>query len=76
MSDKKSYMNKDNILQEGYIKNFMDYWKFLKKQGKNLSKKEKKMLANPKLRKAFQKFMKDADRVEKLFKTHQAKLKR
>ena len=71
MSKKKSYMNMKNIIQEGFIKNFMDYWKFVKTTGKDLSKKDKKILANPTIRKAYLDFMKKADKTAKLFSKHE-----
>ena len=70
MSNKKSYMNLKNLLSENFFKKLKDYIKFLNKHGKNLSPKEKKLLANPSLRKSFKKFLKHSDKLDKDLKKY------
>ena len=65
MSKKKSYMDRENILSEGFFDQLKDYWKFIKTHGKKLSKDEKKLLANPKARKAYKKWIKSNDDLKK-----------
>jgi hypothetical protein len=43
MPKKKSYMNKENILSEGWLSNIVNIYKFVRKNPK-LSKKEKKLI--------------------------------
>ena len=66
MSKKKSYMNIKNILSEGFFDNLKDYWKFIRTKGRNLSPREKKILANPKVRKKYNDWMKAQEKVQKV----------
>ena len=59
MSKKKSYMNNENILSEGFFDSFTNFFKVLKQV-----KKEKKILKNPSIAKKLNKLNKGYDELE------------
>ena len=59
MSKKKSYMNHDNILSEGFFDKVGKFFKLLKH-----AKKEKKLLKNPKIKSKVNKLNKDIDDLQ------------
>jgi len=59
MSKKKSYMNHDNILSEGFFDKVGGLFKLLKK-----TKKEKKLLKDPKIKSKVKKLHKGIDDLQ------------
>ena len=59
MSKKKSYMNHENILSEGFFDKVCKFFKLL-----NKVKKERKLLKNPLIARKVNKFNKDMDQLE------------
>jgi hypothetical protein len=68
MFKKKSFMNTKNLLTENWFKKLRNYLDFLKKHGKGMTSKEKKLMANPKLRKHYQDFWKASDKFDQTVK--------
>ena len=65
MSKRKSYMDRKNILSEGFFDKLKDYWKFLQTQGRRLTSKEKQLLANPQLRSKYKSWVKSGEKLQK-----------
>ncbi len=59
MSKKKSYMNHENILSEGFFDKVGKFFKLLSKV-----KKERKLMKNPLIARKVNKFNKDMDQLE------------
>ena len=59
MSKKKSYMNHDNILSEGFFDKVGKFFKLLKQ-----AKKERKLLKDPKIKSKVNKLHKDIDDLQ------------
>tara|TARA_R100001126_G_scaffold40885_1_gene22893 strand:+ start:20 stop:253 length:234 start_codon:yes stop_codon:yes gene_type:complete len=59
MSKKKSYMNYDNILSEGFFDKVGKFFKLLKQ-----AKKERKLLKDPKIKSKVNKLNKDIDDLQ------------
>ena len=66
MSKKKSYMDRQNILNEGFFSKLFSMFK--PKQKKNTSREEiiKRVENDPKVRKSLNKFNKSTENLEKL----------
>ena len=59
MSKKKSYMNHENILSEGFFDKVGKFFKLLKQ-----AKKERKLLKDPKIKSKVNKLNKDIDDLQ------------
>ena len=59
MSKKKSYMNHENILSEGFFDKVGKFFKLL-----NKVKKQRKLMKNPLIARKVNKFNKDMDQLE------------